>query len=396
MTSAPKARSLPQTSTAAAISENSQGGCAAFRSTEPRSAMDGVVPAAQATINVDEGPVRCIGLDFPIDVEFVESPELASLFSRLRDVLMVLKTEKESAEKSTRHPVEIPTHQETMHSVARWISSNFKLEGEQVSAGDIIATIQGMTSSLSADHRLQVERCFDVLMKSHRSGHTFLTPNTLCELHRQLYPVGTSVRVKCAASARFREVGAFATDPPITYLRHTVIEDALKVIFSRLRRFVLTPAEFQTTDFLVGLKRSFALSTLVLFHLNDVHPFCDGNGRLSRLVSTLFLGHHCPLPVCIPRRRTQMLQALTAVRAPTRRGEAPNLVPLCQLLIECAIETHQPAADAAVARREPPRPIPVVAECPEEAARIPGGPEAWATMSPGETRIIGAWELFRQ
>ncbi|KAJ4461677.1 hypothetical protein PAPYR_1801 [Paratrimastix pyriformis] len=231
----------------------------------------------------------------------------------------------------------------------------------------------------SEEFKKPFEDLCGLLLSLKGAGPAVLTLNALGELHKQLYPLGTPVRQACIAA------GSSDT------FRH-----ALSALFSRLGRFLASREEL-TSHFEWGLKRSVALSTLLLFHLNEIHPFCDGNGRLARLVSKLFLDHHCPLPVVIdPRKRGAMLQALTEARSPTLVSppQPPNLGPLCHLLIECAIETHSPAVAATRPCAEPSLAT-VVAETGDEAAQIPGGREAWSHMHTGETRRMGGWQLIR-
>lgn len=111
------------------------------------------------------------------------------------------------------------------------------------------------------------------------------------------------------------------------------------------------PAHFQVPalmdDFVNVVNRNWsgsdpvALATFVLWRLNFIHPFINGNGRTARaacyFVLCLALGGLITegekiLPELLKRDRDDYVQALKQADEPLRRGEPVNLGPLHTLV----------------------------------------------------------------
>lgn len=54
----------------------------------------------------------------------------------------------------------------------------------------------------------------------------------------------------------------------------------------------------------------FALAAYVSFHLAEIHPFYDGNGRISRFTAKYILDSVCPLPIPMFRNRESYIEEL--------------------------------------------------------------------------------------
>jgi Fic family protein len=92
-------------------------------------------------------------------------------------------------------------------------------------------------------------------------------------------------------------------------------------------------------------KSALELSAYVMWRLNWIHPFDDGNGRTSRAVSYLVLcakaGTRLPGKVTIPelisRNKQPYYNALEKIDESELAGEI-DLTPICELLDSCTAE----------------------------------------------------------
>lgn len=108
-----------------------------------------------------------------------------------------------------------------------------------------------------------------------------LTPNYILQLHRDLYQY-----VPSSHGGRFKNIQNYVTE--------TLLDGTTRTIFEPLPPYEVEPALNQLCATLdVALKKEEVNPLLLIFtFIHDflcIHPFNDGNGRLSRLLTTLLL-----------------------------------------------------------------------------------------------------------
>lgn len=85
---------------------------------------------------------------------------------------------------------------------------------------------------------------------------------------------------------------------------------------------------------------AFQMAAYVMWRLNWIHPFPDGNGRTSRMISyivlSLRLGHELngspAIPAQIQEEKGEYLQALDVADEAVRSGKPPDLDPMIEML----------------------------------------------------------------
>lgn len=84
---------------------------------------------------------------------------------------------------------------------------------------------------------------------------------------------------------------------------------------------------------------TFAIAAFVHLHLLDIHPFGDGNGRLTRLVSKLLLDYVSPLPFSVAVDRQEYIIILERCR----QSSDPILAPakLMEMMLDQAIRQFE-------------------------------------------------------
>ena len=84
---------------------------------------------------------------------------------------------------------------------------------------------------------------------------------------------------------------------------------------------------------------AFSLAAFAQFHLEDIHPFTDGNGIMSRFISKNILDKVCPLPFPMFPVDKDMDYYQSLIKG---RKESPLIAPslLMELMLDSAIDYY--------------------------------------------------------
>ena len=230
-------------------------------------------------------------------------------------------------------------------SVARWIHYTNQIESvgyEQES--DTLSAINGVLAEDDPKRR-DVSNHFDLLEIiwkhwKHYGGDVQgfdahkVDPTKILKWHSQLFDgiLGKDVlgRWRTTSCDTMTDRGRFY------YPHNKIIEPAMKAL-CRIMEACLDNMNFKfptpSTEQVVWV---FALAAFVQFHLVDIHPFLDGNGRICRLMSKFVLDIVCPVPFPMFTNRVVYVDALMNGRKETKMVDAPKR--LLTLLLESAVE----------------------------------------------------------
>ncbi len=132
-----------------------------------------------------------------------------------------------------------------------------------------------------------------------------------------------------ASPGKLRHCGVYASEH--TFPHHSIIEKALE----RLQSFIFNTSRNISSKFNCDdsntIAKVFGLAAATQFYFVDIHPFCDGNGRMCRFLSKKILDTILPLPFKQFRDRDRYLSAISS--------SSPE--DLCILMLEEAIFSYK-------------------------------------------------------
>lgn len=141
----------------------------------------------------------------------------------------------------------------------------------------------------------------------------------------------------------FRTTGAYTKLPDQTefkYPHHELIPTALEtlghVTYRLIKHFI---SELDQSDEIRTIGFCFAMAAFVQFHLVSIHPFEDGNGRISRFLSKRILDWVLPFPFPMFENREVYMNALINGRFKEDIAFSPES--LMDVLLDAALEYYE-------------------------------------------------------
>lgn len=223
-------------------------------------------------------------------------------------------------------------------AVVQSVESSNRIEGVEVAPGRLLPVVlHGDRPRDRPEEELAgYRRALDYVFS--REQPVFVTPDVICKLH------------ELAQAGMCGDAGQYKTKD------NSIVEIGLNN--ERRIRFVPTPA-VQTPAMIEELCRSYAalldadrhppllLVATFVFDFLCVHPFRDGNGRVSRLLTTLLLlqhgfsvGRYISLERLVEEEKTEYYRVLGESSAGWHEGKN-NLVPFWNFFLTILKGAHQ-------------------------------------------------------
>jgi Fic family protein len=195
-------------------------------------------------------------------------------------------------------------------------------ERQTISLGlELIADPEERAATEAENALLQFDRVLDLIDEAVRDGRPFrLRPSTVTMLH------GVAMKAVHAQAGTFRnapvEIAGSKHAPPGEHLVQLRVEDMCEWVNENWRT-----------------KSALELCAYVMWRLNWIHPFADGNGRTTRAIAYLILcvraGARLPgapsIPEQIAENKPPYYEALEAADR-SQNTEDPNLTEMMNLL----------------------------------------------------------------
>lgn len=228
-------------------------------------------------------------------------------------------------------------------SVAGWIFSSNRISfagTDTIGETENLITSQ-VTFAYSETKKKEVMQTFGLLKQTYSSRSELAIRQISLEELNSWHKILFSGIIKHPGQFRkFGVLDAFATSSVVNdckhvYPHHQIVKHAVNVL-CRITNFLTNEID-QATSPQDKLVFTFALAAFVQFHVVDVHPYADGNGRLSRFLSKYYLDAVLPLPCPMFKIRNSYLPAIINAR----NKEAPGHLML--LLLDTAISLYKEA-----------------------------------------------------
>jgi hypothetical protein len=233
-------------------------------------------------------------------------------------------------------------------TVARWIFTTNKIESTGLpSEGETLAFLMSRTPP-QTEKQLHVAYTFDLLQQTYESNRDLsngvLDPPSLQRWHRLLAQGSDNGSIVLPSPGVFRRCGVRAdsvpelNEPEHIYPHH----NAVPILIAQLDQTLYRLGKLVANDPATGHERLllvFALAAFAQFHLVDIHPFEDGNGRLCRFLSKVILDAVCAVPFSMfpPSARTEYFRSLINGR---RQNPLDSPAELMRLLLDTAIKEY--------------------------------------------------------
>lgn len=290
-------------------------------------------PLPSATGATDNGPTTCNIHKFNTSKakwwKFVETPRLLSHATLLFKLL----------EDYRKNVLPKSVHQDlVLQCVADWIFLTNKIEGTgPPTAGDTLAILQNRVESHARQQH--VLNLYDLIVRlrdpsTSLSGRMWKSDEELEVYHRAMLE-GTSDTYE-GHIGKFRTEGVYTPHDgqQHIYLHHSMIPSALRRLGLVLCRHASVVDNMPDSP--KKLLHQFAHAAFAAYHLSDIHPFVDGNGRVARFVAKYFLDTCLPLPLPMFKDRETYKDLIL--------GDTQGLVapaPLLEMLLSSAIVLYK-------------------------------------------------------
>jgi len=170
-----------------------------------------------------------------------------------------------------------------------------RMEGSSLTESDTRdLLIHGVTpAKKSQTDSIETKKHYDLFMKLMTSKKESITKKIVLHWHKEIFG---ETKIGEAGDIRSYRVGITTNDK---------IEFApVNEISKRLTEFFLWLKKYSGTNYVV-------LAALAHYKLVSIHPFGDGNGRISRLIMNYILSYHdCPLMVIKNSERRAYFKSL--------------------------------------------------------------------------------------
>jgi hypothetical protein len=225
-------------------------------------------------------------------------------------------------------------------STARWIYASNKIEKvsteTEAETLEIMACIPGLP--ILSDAYFAALNTYQLILENDKNdaicSRVWQDDSMLFDWHRKLLQ-----HMNCRQEGEFTTRGVYSAGGA-AYPHHVCIPASMRVL-RRYTHAMCIYVETLRAPPLEHLRCTFALAAFVAYHFSAIHPFLDGNGRLSRLVAKFILDSLCPVPfpfLIEGRARLDYIEAL-------RQGDAaaPMDAPLSLLdfMLDCAIGHYE-------------------------------------------------------
>lgn len=122
----------------------------------------------------------------------------------------------------------------------------------------------------------------------------------------------------------------------VVYPHHAAVPSLIKLLALALARFVQQFRLGGAAD-AAGFLNAFVLAAFAQYHFVRIHPFGDGNGRLSRLLGKLVLDAVLPVPLRMYDDRERYLDTLLECDERAEVSVRNACVPLVKLTLEATV-----------------------------------------------------------
>jgi fido (protein-threonine AMPylation protein) len=237
-------------------------------------------------------------------------------------------------------------------SISRWIFATNHIEGEGTQTeGETMDIINGYFSSQIDIQKNDAVLSTLALLHANYSKTLYKHDRPQEELAFDKVKLknyhATLMSTKLRSAGNFRNSGAKSTEEFSEHLfpHHSLISSNIdnlgKIVYHLLKNVsinIIDNDEQKSTTLLYNM----AIAAFAQFHVVDIHPFEDGNGRICRFISKRILDWSLPLPFPMFEDRNAYLGALCAGRSEYVLN-APR--PLLRLLFKSAIGFYKSLLD---------------------------------------------------
>ena len=171
-------------------------------------------------------------------------------------------------------------------AIAQYIHSTMQVEFEAVSEEDTLALVTG-TKAPDSDNAKKVINMCKLIMSQYKSmrpvNEINMSVEKLCDWHKALFD-GID-HFKHAKIGQLRDSGVASAGGRV-YPTRKLAAAALETLCEVVNACAHKESRRPPVDRVDTVMRIFALAAFAQYHLVEIHPFFDGNGRLCRYVAS--------------------------------------------------------------------------------------------------------------